>query len=110
MNTAVKNFRPTRRALVVSSALAGGALLVGCKPGDMLSLGAAKEDFGPFGPFIRIDPDGWVTVVNKHIEVGQGSHAGQRRGHHQRPAGGAEVFHWGVHRRGLRRSPPRPRP
>ena len=76
MNTAVKNFRPTRRALVVSSALAGGALLVGCKPGDMLSLGAAKEDFGPFGPFLRIAPDGAVTVVSKHIEFGQGSHAG----------------------------------
>lgn len=76
MNAPVKDFRPTRRALVVTSALAGGALLVGCKPGDLLSLGVAKEDFGPFGPFIRIDPDGWVTVVNKHIEVGQGSHAG----------------------------------
>ncbi len=33
-------------------------------------------DFGAFGPFIRIEPDGWVTVVSKHIEVGQGSHAG----------------------------------
>jgi len=76
MNAPARDFRPTRRALVVTSALAGGALLVGCKPGDLLSLGAAKEDFGPFGPFIRIDPDGWVTVVNKHIEVGQGSHAG----------------------------------
>ncbi|MFM8755013.1 MAG: molybdopterin cofactor-binding domain-containing protein, partial [Phenylobacterium sp.] len=29
-----------------------------------------------FGPFIRIAADGAVTVVNKHIEFGQGSHAG----------------------------------
>jgi isoquinoline 1-oxidoreductase beta subunit len=77
MNAPVKDFSPTRRALVVTSiAVTGGALLVGCKPADLLSVGAAKEDFGAFGPFIRVDPDGWVTVVNKHIEVGQGTHAG----------------------------------
>jgi len=65
-----------RRRLIVASAAAGGALLVGCKPADLLSAGAPAEDFGAFGPFIRITPDGWVTVVNNHIEFGQGSHAG----------------------------------
>ena len=35
-----------------------------------------KQDFGAFGPFIRVGADGWVTVVNKHIEFGQGTGAG----------------------------------
>lgn len=66
----------TRRGVIVSATAAGGALLVGCSMGDVLSLGAKKQDFGAFGPFIRIDPDGWVTVFNKHQEMGQGNHAG----------------------------------
>ena len=66
----------TRRGVMVSATMAGGALLVGCSTGDMLSLGAKKEDFGAFGPFIKIGEDGWVTVVNKHQEMGQGNHAG----------------------------------
>lgn len=65
----------TRREVVVSSALVGGALLVGCSPADLLSIGA-KQDFGAFGPFIKIAPDGVVTVISKHIEFGQGNHAG----------------------------------
>jgi isoquinoline 1-oxidoreductase beta subunit len=56
--------------------MAGGALLVGCSPAGLLSIGARKPEASPFGPFIRIDPDGWVTVVSKHIEFGQGNHAG----------------------------------
>lgn len=65
----------TRRDLVVGASLVGGALLVGCSPGDLLSVGA-KEDFGAFGPFIKIGADGAVTVISKHIEFGQGNHAG----------------------------------
>lgn len=65
----------TRRDLVIGATVVGGALLVGCSPGDLLSIGA-KTDFGAFGPFIKIDPDGAVTVVSKHIEFGQGNHAG----------------------------------
>jgi len=76
MNAPVKDFSPTRRALLVGAASAGGALLVGCSPADILGLGTPKMDFGAFGPFIRIEPDGWVTVVSKHVEVGQGTHAG----------------------------------
>jgi isoquinoline 1-oxidoreductase beta subunit len=69
--------KATRRAVLVTAAMgATGSLLVGCGPADVLSLGVKKVDFGAFGPFIRIDPDGAVTVVSKHIEFGQGSHAG----------------------------------
>ena len=66
----------TRRGVIVSATAASGALLVGCSMGDIMSLGAKKPDFGGFGPFIRIDPDGGVTVMNKHQEMGQGNHAG----------------------------------
>lgn len=78
MNKPLKNIAAaaTRRdVLVVGAALTGGALVVGCSPADLMSVGA-KKDFGAFGPFIKITPDGWVTVVSKHIEFGQGNHAG----------------------------------
>ena len=64
-----------RNMLRVSAVFTGGALVVGCSPAKILSLGA-DEHFGAFGPFIRIAADGAVTVVSKHIEFGQGNHAG----------------------------------
>jgi isoquinoline 1-oxidoreductase beta subunit len=64
-----------REALVLGATLTGGALVVGCSPADILALGA-NHDFGAFGPFVRVAPDGVVTVVSKHIEFGQGNHAG----------------------------------
>ncbi|MBI1198771.1 MAG: molybdopterin-dependent oxidoreductase [Phenylobacterium sp.] len=67
---------PTRReALAVGATLVGGALLVGCSMPDALSAGS-KVKPGAFGPFVKVDPDGAVTVVSKHIEFGQGNHAG----------------------------------
>lgn len=75
MNAPFKPEGPSRRDLVVGSALVGGALLVGCSPADLMSLGS-KVEVGAFGPFIKIAPDGAVTVLSKHIEFGQGSHAG----------------------------------
>ena len=78
MNAPVKSFlRPTRRdVVVVAAATAGGSLLIGCSQADILSLGADSSHFGPFGPFLRIAPDGAVTVISKHIELGQGSSSG----------------------------------
>lgn len=79
MNAPVKSSdisSATRRDVVIGAGLVGGALVVGaCSPGDILSIGA-KTDFGAFGPFIKIAPDGAVTVVSKHIELGQGNHVG----------------------------------
>jgi isoquinoline 1-oxidoreductase beta subunit len=87
MNSMIPNRRPapdaagvapsaTRRGLIVGAVLSGGVLSVGCSPADVIGFGARKLDLGAFGPFIRIDPDGSVTVVNKHQEMGQGNHAG----------------------------------
>jgi isoquinoline 1-oxidoreductase beta subunit len=79
MNAALKSpsaTAPTRREFVVVATVAGGALLVGCSPASLLSIGGKDRDFGAFGPFIRIGADGAVTVVSKHIEFGQGSSAG----------------------------------
>ncbi len=67
--------QPSRRDLVVGATVVGGALLVGCSPADLLSAGARTE-IGVFGPFVKVTADGAVTVVSKHIEFGQGSHAG----------------------------------
>ncbi len=66
----------TRRGLIIGATLAGGALLVGCSPTDILSLGAQKPDQTTFGPFIKIAADGAVTVINKHQDMGQGNHVG----------------------------------
>jgi isoquinoline 1-oxidoreductase beta subunit len=64
-----------REVMVVSAALVGGALVVGCSPADLMSVGS-KVEAGAFGPFVRFEPDGAVTVISKHIEFGQGNHAG----------------------------------
>jgi len=75
MNAHSKTIQPSRRDLVVGVSVVGGALLVGCSPADLLSAGA-KTPIGAFGPFIKVAADGAVTVICKHIEFGQGSHAG----------------------------------
>ena len=75
MNAQSKTIEPSRRDLVVGASLVGGALLVGCSPADLLAAGA-KTEVGAFGPFIKIAADGAVTVISKHIEFGQGNHAG----------------------------------
>lgn len=78
MNAPVKSFpQPTRRdMMVVAAATVGGSLLIGCSQADIMSIGADSSHFGPFGPFLRIAPDGAVTVISKHIELGQGSSSG----------------------------------
>ncbi|MCP1471854.1 isoquinoline 1-oxidoreductase beta subunit [Sphingobium sp. OAS761] len=73
----------TRRRLLIGGALAGGALLVGYvathpmeTAGALLSAGGRDFEPGPFGPYIRIESDGRVGIVNPQQEMGQGIHAG----------------------------------
>jgi isoquinoline 1-oxidoreductase subunit beta len=78
MNAISKIARPSRRAVVITGGLAGGALVVGCSPkslGGIMSIGA-ESPHGPFGPFVMIAPDNTVTVMNKHQDSGQANHAG----------------------------------
>lgn len=64
-----------REVLVVGATLAGSSLLVGCSIADVLSAGSKVEP-GAFGAFLKFAQDGTVTVLSKHIEFGQGNHAG----------------------------------
>ncbi|MFB4375023.1 molybdopterin-dependent oxidoreductase [Agrobacterium sp. CR_3] len=76
-------FQMTRRRLILGGSLVGGALVVGyaaANPmqavGAILQGGGGDPEPSAFGPFIRITDDGWVTIVNKQQELGQGIHAG----------------------------------
>ncbi|GBD50461.1 xanthine dehydrogenase family protein molybdopterin-binding subunit [Methylopila sp. Yamaguchi] len=73
----------TRRRMILGGSLLGGSLVVGYTAthptqviGAILQAGGADPEPSVFGPFIRIGADGWVTIVNKHQEMGQGIHAG----------------------------------
>jgi len=81
--TAKGRFGMTRRRMILGGSLLGGALLVGYVAthpmqvvGAILSGGGTDPEPSAFGSFIRIDADGWVTIVNKQQELGQGIHAG----------------------------------
>jgi isoquinoline 1-oxidoreductase beta subunit len=62
-------------ATAIGATLVGGALVVGTSVPEILSYGA-DTPVGPFGAFIKIGPDGIVTFISKHLEMGQGNHAG----------------------------------
>ncbi|PYM79349.1 MAG: twin-arginine translocation pathway signal protein, partial [Candidatus Rokuibacteriota bacterium] len=64
----------TRRRFLQTTALAGAALVVGFRLEDHAAA-AADEVLAP-NAFVRIAPDNTVTIVGKHIEMGQGSHTG----------------------------------
>jgi isoquinoline 1-oxidoreductase beta subunit len=59
---------PTRRGLLMLAAGAGAGLVLGFRP----RLAAAAQP-ATFTPFVRIDADGLVTVVVKHLDMGQGT-------------------------------------
>ncbi|MEJ1117264.1 molybdopterin cofactor-binding domain-containing protein [Phyllobacterium sp. CCNWLW109] len=78
-----RRFRMSRRRFILGGSLVGGALVVGyvaTNPmqvvGSILQAGGSDPEPSAFGPFIRIADDGWVTVVSRQQELGQGIHAG----------------------------------
>lgn len=78
-----RRFGMTRRRMILGGSLVGGALVVGYTAthpmevgGAILSGGGTDPEPSAFGAFIRIAPDGWVTIVNRQQELGQGIHAG----------------------------------
>ncbi len=64
----------TRRRFLQSATLGGTALLVGFRFDGRRAF-AADEVFAP-NAFVRIAPDNTVTIVGKHLEMGQGSYTG----------------------------------
>jgi isoquinoline 1-oxidoreductase subunit beta len=62
----------SRREFLKTTALAGGALVIGFHLGS--KLGAAEMPPQPFAPnsFLRIAPNGTITILAKHSEMGQG--------------------------------------
>jgi isoquinoline 1-oxidoreductase beta subunit len=74
----------TRRDFIRVGVTAGAAFtlafyLPGCGPADKVAKGANAAAGGPvFEPnaFLRIGHDGSVTVISKHLEMGQGSYTG----------------------------------
>ncbi|MGF7149013.1 isoquinoline 1-oxidoreductase beta subunit [Sphingomonas zeicaulis] len=82
-STPGRRFAMTRRRMILGGTLVGGALVVGYTAthpmqvaGAILQGGGSDPEPSVFGPFIRIAQDGWVTIVNKQHEMGQGIHAG----------------------------------
>jgi len=64
-----------RRAFLKVTAIAGGGILLGTymAEGGALTAEAAEAaaDFVP-NAFVRITPDGMVTIISKNPEIGQG--------------------------------------
>lgn len=81
---AESTFQPSRRLFLKGTAAAGAGLIlgfqIGCGPSAKQPQGPAPAPAPgePFAPnaFLRIAPDGTVTVVSKHIEFGQGTYTG----------------------------------
>ncbi|MGK6318896.1 molybdopterin cofactor-binding domain-containing protein [Sphingomonas sp. DT-204] len=72
----------TRRKMILGGGLVGGALVVGYAAthpmevaGALLTAGGPEAEPSAFGPYIRVTPDGWISIVNPQQEMGQGIHA-----------------------------------
>ncbi|MEL6196722.1 MAG: molybdopterin cofactor-binding domain-containing protein [Pseudomonadota bacterium] len=66
--------RSTRRGFLMAAGGVGVGLVIGSRSFAASSTGDEPE--ATFNPFVRIDPDGIVTVVSKYMEMGQGTPTG----------------------------------
>ena len=66
---------PGRRQFLQVAAIAGGGFAIGMGP---FTPAAAADGGAPFAPnpFVRIGADNSVTVIVKHLEMGQGTYTG----------------------------------
>ncbi len=79
----IVNLSRSRRAFLKASGAAGAGLVLGVHLPALAQSGGPGKSGGaataaPFEPnaFVRIGRDNTVTVVAKHVEMGQGSHTG----------------------------------
>ena len=72
MNTIQKQLRMDRRAFLKVSMLASGALMVGVGSKGLLQAGDVENGVWKPNLYVRINPDGMITIVSKNPEAGQG--------------------------------------
>ena len=63
----------SRRAFLKTTAAGAAALVVGLNARGVLAMGHVET---VVNPFVRIDKNGFVTVIVKHFEMGQGTSTG----------------------------------
>ncbi|MEM6932536.1 MAG: xanthine dehydrogenase family protein molybdopterin-binding subunit [Pseudomonadota bacterium] len=66
------SIQANRRDFLKGAAALTTALVVGVRPDGAVAAGNAAD----LNPFVRISPDGAVTVIIKHFEMGQGTSTG----------------------------------
>ena len=82
MSRSISHSRTSRRAFLAGAAASAGALVIGASVGfprfAALAAGPRSAAAGPARPnaFIRIAPDNSVTVIIKHLDMGQGTTTG----------------------------------
>jgi isoquinoline 1-oxidoreductase beta subunit len=64
--------RVSRREFLQATLVAGGGLLLGTRLGSASSRAGEAVADGVLNPFIRITPDGIVTIMAQNPEIGQG--------------------------------------
>ena len=65
---------PQRRSFLQAAAAVGGGFVVGLAPWAEAS--AAASPPATLNPFVRVGADNTVTVIVKHLEMGQGTYTG----------------------------------
>ncbi len=72
MRTVQRKLAMDRRSFLKVSLLASGALVVGCGRTDQMEPAGTGAETWVANLYVRIDPDGSVTIVSKNPEGGQG--------------------------------------
>ncbi|HEU0221122.1 MAG TPA: xanthine dehydrogenase family protein molybdopterin-binding subunit [Paracoccaceae bacterium] len=65
-----RSLRTSRRGFLMAMGGAGAGLILGSAM--PMGRGARAATAGAFNPFVRVAPDGTVTVIVKHLDMGQG--------------------------------------
>lgn len=79
MNESAERLQPSRRSFLKVAGGVGVGLILGGKlaiSGREASAATAAAADGGFNPFVKISPDGMVTVMVKHLDKGQGTATG----------------------------------